>query len=211
MANKFLMRLLCQIFVNIFVFRVTHQEILPARYVQHGDDCLVHFGVQSDIPLSITEAFMNFSRLDHHSVLDSDHLLHGKCTEFNRCPAWRFVSDTDRPRWVTPILRHLRCGISRDQTILLHCCPAVRSLVDGIEFVFPDEDSSANKMTEMPFTLDHNQHVNRRLLPGSVPSDCLQSATKRMGRILAGKTAHLGQYPWMVRLAYKPNDRGKTV
>lgn len=204
------MRLLLRLiysFVHLFTFHISHQvelrdDFSSAAAAVLSDRCLVHFGVQSDIPSAIFESFLSLVRLDRQSLLDRDGILHGYCAEFVQCPAWRTI-DQHPPRWMIQIGRHLRCGKTKDG-VLLHCCPEIKAIHNPSTIVFPDE------ITE-EVTVSCNQHPNRRLLPGLDRSDCLAAGTlsNKMGRILGGKSARLGQYPWMVRLAYKPDDRGK--
>lgn len=84
---------------------------------------------------------------------------------------------------------------------------------DTTRIVFPD-DVSSEDITEK-VTIQYNQHPNRRLLPGLEQSDCQSKMSRSLDipstRIMGGKKARLGQYRMMVRLAYKPIDRGSTT
>lgn len=214
--SKVKMRLLTQFiyrlpFCLIFIGRVSHQAI-PSYYGSwsslsvRGERCDVHFGVQSDIPVLALESFFD---LNHSTVLSSEGLLSGHCDELPQCPAWKTI-ERNPSRWTQPILRKLRCGKSKNQ-ILLYCCPEVKMADDTTRIVFPDELPPEEKNTEN-FAIPYNLHPNRHLLPGLNRSDCLSQPLEMPStRIMGGKKARLGQYPMVVRLAYKPIDRGSRT
>lgn len=211
MMEKLLRRLHIRLIyglVHLFIFHPSHQAVLPydsSSSSLRGDRCLVHFGVQSDVPSLIIDAFFDSTRLDRQSVLDHDSVLHGICTEFSHCPAWKTIQQYP-PRWMRTVLRQLRCGKAKDGAVL-NCCPEIKSTGDSSTIVFPTDGEEITFGETATF---YKQHPNRHLLPGLDRKACTteERFTGRTGRILGGKVARLGQFPWMVRLAYKPTDRG---
>lgn len=194
--------------IHLFTFHVSRQEIAPygfSLWSGRGDPCSVHFGIQSSIPHLAVDAFLESAQLNRQSVLDVDDVLRGRCTEFANCPPWRRTRRYP-PTWMRSVFRELRCGLAEDGA-LLYCCPDVINEVwDTSRVVFPDASPDVKRITQTaPALCDH--HPNRRLLPGLNLNDCI-APTSATGRILGGKSARLGQYPWIVRLAYKPNGRG---
>ena len=189
--------------VHLLTFHVSHQKVLDSSLLNNSDkQCSVNFGVQSDIPPSLLDAFLQSFLLDRKNVLDSENLLHGRCTDLFHCPTWRII-ERYPPKWKRPVFRLLQCGSKEDDGTALYCCPEVAS--DASRILFPDE--SLAKEEGITEGVRYNTHPNRRLLPGLNQSDC-QANVLPMGRILGGKIAGLGQYPWIVRLAYKSSDRG---
>ncbi len=195
----------------IFIVRVSHQAI-PSYYGSwssqwsvRGERCDVHFGVQSDIPILALESFFD---LNHSTVLSPEGLLSGQCEELPQCPAWKTI-ERNPSRWTQPILRKLRCGKSKNR-VMLYCCPEVKMADDTTRIVFPDELPPEENTENL--AIPYNLHPNRHLLPGLNRSDCLSQPLEMPStRIMGGKKAHLGQYPMVVRLAYKPIDRGSRT
>lgn len=210
------MYLLTQCFLVLFLFALVSHQAIPSYYKSsqwsvRGEQCDVHFGVQSDTPLAYLKAFFDVIGFDHQTIVNSDGLLRGYCDELSYCPEWRTIERYPL-RWIRPILQQLRCGKAKNSR-MLYCCPKVNIFDDKTRIVFPDE-ISFEEITEK-ITIQHNQHPNRHLLPGLDQNDCQSRISRSLNipstRIMGGKKARIGQYPMIVRLAYKPIDRGRIT
>lgn len=207
----FPIRLICLVYLFNFHSFPTAESSKTCQQISIMDfptSCMVHFGVQSNISFALLDAFLDSFQLNRQDVLDRENSIRGNCTDLAHCSIWKLI-ERYPSRWKYPVFRHLRCGKKEDDGTVLFCCPEVKEVSDTSRIVFPDE-SSYKEGTAESSLVNYNMHPNRRLLPGLNPNDC-PTKMPSMGRIFGGNSARLGQYPWIVRLAYKSSDRGKNT
>lgn len=117
-----LTQFICCLFLVLFFFVHTSHQAIPSFYESsqwsvRGEQCNVHFGVQSEIPLTSLKAFFDAIRFDHQTTLNPDSLLRGHCDELSYCPSWRTI-ERYPSRWMQPILHQLQCGKAEDKMML---------------------------------------------------------------------------------------------